>query len=138
MREKYVLEYSSAVVDEPVIYTLVKRFDIKVNILRAEISSGREGSMLVELEGEEKMLEESREYLASLKVRLAPIATSLSVREKDCVECGSCTGVCFSGCLSMGAPDWKLVVDREKCIACGLCVKACPFGLIDLKFGPEL
>ena len=27
MREKYSLEYSSAVVDEPVIYTLVKRFD---------------------------------------------------------------------------------------------------------------
>jgi L-aspartate semialdehyde sulfurtransferase ferredoxin len=135
MKEKYVLEYSSAVVDEPVIYTLVKRFDIKVNILRAMISSGREGSMLVELEGEEGKLEESRKYLSSLKVKLAPISSSLSVREEDCVNCGSCTGVCFSGCLSMSAPEWKLSVDREKCIACGLCVQACPFALIALKFG---
>ena len=135
MREKYILEYSSSVVDEPVIYTLVKRFDIKVNILRAEISSGREGSMLVELEGEREMLDASREYLDKASVTLTPIARSLALREEDCVHCGSCTGVCFSGCLTMGEPDWRLAVDRDKCIACGLCVKACPFGLIALKFG---
>jgi ferredoxin len=135
MREKYILEYSSAVVDDPVIYTLVKRFDIKVNILRAEISSGQEGSMLVDLEADPERLAECREYLASLSVSLSPISRSLSVREEDCVHCGSCTGVCFSGCLSMKAPDWELSVDRDKCIACGLCAKACPFGLISLKFG---
>jgi ferredoxin len=135
MKEKYVLEYSSAVVDDPVVYTLVRRFDIKVNILRAEISSGQEGSMLVELEGEPTSLTEGRNYLSSIKVRLLPISGSLSVREEECVHCGSCTGVCFSGCLTMSSPEWKLAVDREKCIACGLCVKACPFGLIALKFG---
>jgi ferredoxin len=135
MKEKYVLEYSSAVVDDPVIYTLVKRFDIKVNILRAEISSGQEGSMLVELEGEAASLAEGRDYLASIRVRLSPISGSLSVREGSCVHCGSCTRVCFSGCLTMRDPEWALAVDREKCIACGLCVKACPFGLIALKFG---
>ncbi len=135
MKEKYVLEYSSAVVDDPVIYTLVRRFDIKVNILRAEISSGQEGSMLVELEGEPSSLAEGRDYLSSIKVTLAPISGSLSVREEDCVHCGSCTGVCFSGCLTMSDPEWRLAVDRDKCIACGLCVKACPFGLIGLKFG---
>jgi ferredoxin len=135
MREKYILEYSSAVVDEPVIYTLVKRFDIKVNILRAEISSGQEGSMLVELDGDPERLAEGRDYLASHSVTLSPIARSLSVREDECVHCGSCTGVCFSGCLSMDRGGWELVVDRDKCIACALCVKACPFGLISLKFG---
>jgi ferredoxin len=135
MREKYVLEYSSAVVDEPVVYTLIKRFDIKVNILRAEISSGQEGSMLVELDGEPERLAESRDYLASLSVTLSPIARSLTVREEECVHCGSCTGVCFSGCLSMDTELWQLRVDRDKCIACGLCVKACPFGVISLRFG---
>jgi L-aspartate semialdehyde sulfurtransferase ferredoxin len=135
MKEKYILEYSSAVVDEPVIYTLVRRFDIKVNILRAEISSGREGSMLVELESAPENLAAGRDYLASIAVRLEPMARSLSIRKEACVDCGSCTGVCFSGCLSIGAPDWALAVNDEKCIACGLCVKACPFGLIELKFG---
>jgi ferredoxin len=91
--------------------------------------------MLVELEGDRAKLDESRDYLASLSVTLLPISSSLRVREESCVHCGSCTGVCFSGCLTMGAPEWRLAVDRDKCIACGLCVKACPFGLIGLKFG---
>ena len=91
--------------------------------------------MLVDLEADPERLAECREDLASLSVSLSPISRSLSVREEDCVHCGSCTGVCFSGCLSMKAPDWELSVDRDKCIACGLCAKACPFGLISLKFG---
>jgi ferredoxin len=135
MKERFILEYSSQVVDEPVIYTLVKNFDVKVNILRAEISPGREGSMLVELEGGSGNLSDCRDYLLSHAVRMLTISQSLGFRTEECVHCGACTGVCFSGCLTMKAPDWELLVDREKCIACGLCVKACPFGLFSLQFG---
>jgi ferredoxin len=135
MKERYVLEYASSIVDEPVIYTLVKEFDIRVNILRAEISPGHEGSMLVELEGDQASLARGGEYLARHAVRMTPISQSLRFRSELCVDCGACTGVCFSGCLTIGEPDWKLRVDSEKCIACGLCQKACPLGLFSLKFG---
>lgn len=135
MKERFILEYSSSVVDEPVIYTLVKRFDIRVNILRAEISSGHEGSMLVEMESGEENLGRAVAWLSEIQVRIVPISQSLVIREELCVDCGACTGVCFSGCLTMGAPDWELSIDREKCIACGLCVKACPMGLFSLRFG---
>jgi L-aspartate semialdehyde sulfurtransferase ferredoxin len=135
MKHKYILEYSSSIVDEPVIYILVKRFDVKVNILRAEISPGHEGSMLVELESDPENIAKSMDYLAERQIRLLPIAQSLAFREELCVDCGACTGVCLSGCLRMDSENWKLVVDRELCIACGLCVKACPFGLFSLKFG---
>jgi ferredoxin len=135
MKHKYILEYSSSIVDEPVIYILVKRFDVKVNILRAEINPGHEGSMLVELESDPENIAKSMDYLAERQIKLLPITQSLAFREELCVDCGACTGVCLSGCLCMGGEDWKLVVDRELCIACGLCVKACPFGLFSLKFG---
>jgi ferredoxin len=135
MKEKYILEYSSSVVDEPVVYTLVKQYDIRVNILRAEISPGREGNMLVELESDPDNLARSRDYLAGHGVRMIPISQYLGFEAELCVHCGACTGVCFSGCLSMDEASWELVVDREKCIACGLCLKACPFGLFSLKFG---
>lgn len=135
MKARYILEYSSLTVDEPVVYNLVKNFDIKVNILRAEITAGHEGSMLVELEGEKEKLASGLEYLESLSVSLLPISRSLQFRQAECIDCGACTGVCFSGCLSMGDPDWKLVVDSERCIACGLCVPACPLGLFSLRFG---
>lgn len=135
MKRRYILEYSSSMVDEPIIYTLIKEYDVKVNILRAEVSPGHEGSMLVELEGDSTNISAGIDYLAGRDIRLMTIAQSLSFDEDRCVDCGSCTGVCFSGCLSMDPVKWELVVDREKCIACGLCVKACPFRLFSLKFG---
>lgn len=135
MKEKYVLEFAEQVVNEPIIYTLVKRFDVKVNILRAEISPGREGSMLVELDSEPQRISEAEAWLREHQVQLIPIAQSLSFRQEECINCGACTAVCFSGCLTIGEPDWTLQVDRSKCIACGLCVPACPLGLFTLRFG---
>ncbi len=135
MKEKYILEYTEQVVEEPIIYSLVKHFDVKVNILRAEISPGREGSMLVEIESEPDRLARAEAFLNEHFVRMIPIAESLGFQQEACIDCGACTAVCFSGCLTIGEPDWKLHVDRSKCIACGLCVPACPLGLFTLKFG---
>jgi len=135
MKEKYVLEYSEDVVDEPIVYSLVKHFDVMVNILRAEISPGHEGSMLIEIESTPERLAQAEAFLREREVRIIPIAQSLGFKEAGCVDCGACTAVCFSGCLTIAAPDWKLHVDREKCTACGLCVPACPLGLFALKFG---
>lgn len=135
MKEKYVLEYGEDVVDEPIVYSLVKHFDVKVNILRAEISPGHEGSMLVEIESEPERLEKAEAFLREHSVRMIPIAQSLSFNQEVCINCGACTAVCFSGCLTIEAPDWTLRVDWDKCTACGLCVSACPLGLFTLRFG---
>jgi len=50
MAGKYVLGYSADTVSEPILWKLTKDFDIRVNILRAEISPGQEGNLLVELD----------------------------------------------------------------------------------------
>jgi len=135
MKEKFVLAYTEQVVDEPILYNLVKLFDVKVNILRAEISPGREGSMLVEIDSEPAQIAAAEQYLAEQAVRMIPISQSLGFKSEECINCGACTAVCFSGCLTIGEPDWTLQVDRSKCIACGLCVKACPLKLFTLQFG---
>jgi len=135
MKEKYVLEYTEDVVDEPIIYSLIKHFDIKVNILRAEISPGHEGSMLVEIESTPSCLQQAEAFLRERSVTMMSIAQSLGFNMKECINCGACTAVCFPGCLSIGEPDWNLRVERSKCTACGLCITACPLGLFTLKFG---
>ena len=135
MSGRYILDFQSSEVSEPVIYRLIKDFDIKVNILRAEISSDQRGSMLVEMTAPEADIAKAVEYLGKHSVAMIPLTQALAWKEDDCVHCGACTGVCFPGCLSMDRNTWKLLVDRDKCIACGLCVKACPFGLFSLRFG---
>lgn len=134
MKEKFYLSYSQTAVGEPLIYTIIKRFDVMVNILRAEVTPGQEGRLLLEFEGSEKSIGEAMIYLETQEVTCLPSSRAILWRQDDCVDCGACTGVCFSGALSLDPASARLTLDRELCIGCGLCVKACPFKLFSLAF----
>lgn len=136
MKGKYVLSYSAETASEPILWKLVKEYDIRVNILRAEISPDQEGSMLVEFDvDDESKMQRAIEWIESIGVACVSVAKRLSWDEESCVDCGSCAGVCFSGAIALDRVTWKLEVDRDKCTACGLCVKACPFSCFRLDFG---
>ncbi|MFA6507992.1 MAG: NIL domain-containing protein [Treponemataceae bacterium] len=136
MKGKYVLGYSAETASEPILWKLVKEYDIRVNILRAEISPGQEGNMLVEFDvDEERKIQSAIAWIESIGVSCVSVAKRLSWNEEACVDCGACAGVCFSGAIAMDRNSWKLEVDRDKCTACGLCVKACPFACFLLDFG---
>lgn len=134
MKKRLVLTFPAGQVDEPVTYTLIKQYDILVNILNADISPGREGKLLVELKGDKISLGKAIEYIESIGVHTDPVKKSILLREKDCVHCGSCTAVCFADALTMDPDSRRLVFRPEKCVACELCLKACPLNLFELSF----
>lgn len=45
-----------------------------------------------------------------------------------CVACGTCTRVCREGCISGGAPPFK--IRQPYCTRCGLCAAKCPMKAI--------
>ena len=48
MKRKYMLSFSESTSDRPIIHDLIKRFDVCINIIKAEVSPGLTGSMLAE------------------------------------------------------------------------------------------
>jgi len=134
MKEKYVLSYSQDAVGDPIIYALIKKYDVMVNILRAEVTPGQEGRLLLELDGAEGRIAEAVAYLESREVTCLPASRAILWKEDGCVDCGACTGVCFSGALDLERASARLELKRELCIGCGRWVKACPFGLFSLAF----
>ncbi len=132
MKKKYILRFSPEIVKKPLVSDLVRKFDVSVNILNADISSGRAGMLVVELEGTEEALERSVEDLLNDGVKCSPHVKALVFRQEECVACGSCTAVCFSGALQMNPESWELEFDQDSCIVCGLCVEACPLRLFTI------
>lgn len=63
-----------------------------------------------------------------------PITYQLIYDKENCVDCGSCTGVCHSEALFINKPDRIITYEPKKCTACGLCIKACPLQLFKLNF----
>lgn len=87
-----------------VTYDLVQRYDLRINILRAEIEARRSGSLLVELTGEEPMVREGVAYLERNGVTVSPVASKIAYDRDRCIDCGNCALACFPQALTIGAP----------------------------------
>lgn len=90
MTTKVILYFPSDATDKAVTYDLVKRYDLRINILRAEIEAGRSGSLLVELTGEEPMVREGVAYLERNGVTVSPVASKIAYDRDRCIDCGNC------------------------------------------------
>ncbi len=117
---------------KPVVYHLVKDYDIVPNILRAQIQPGQEGRMLVEVTGRKDALSDAMAFLASQGLQVREAASDIKLDEDRCVTCGLCTAVCRSGALTLSGE--ALVFDKDKCVYCEACVIACPRRAVSLSF----
>ena len=116
-------------------YHLVKDFDLAINILKAKITPGEEGKLVIEISnGSEENIQAGIEYLQAQGVIVEPVDKEIVLNEDGCIQCGGCTAVCQPKALSIQGPDWKLQFNKEACIVCELCVKACPMQIIQVCF----
>ncbi len=111
--------------DKPIVTNLVK-YGLTFNILRATISPGKTGYMILEISGTEDKLNQSLEYLKDEDIEVKVYTDSVIRYEDKCMNCGACTSVCPSGALVMNKQTWELEFTMDKCLLCGHCVKACP------------
>jgi ferredoxin len=135
VKKRMVLRFPADTVNEPITYTLIKEYDVLVNILNADITPGKEGNLLIEMSGDEVRVDEALLYLEDKQVQISPVAKNILFNEADCIHCGACSSVCFPGALTMDGSSRKLVFTPELCVACELCIKACPLQLFELNFG---
>lgn len=72
VKKKYYLNVPQKLIKEPLIYQLVKKFDVVPNIRQASISD-EIGVVAVEIEGEPANVETATKYLQQLGVSVEPI-----------------------------------------------------------------
>lgn len=123
---KVVIHYRADTVEQPIIYELVKRFDLVFNILKARIFPRREGMIVLDLSGTKDNFDSAVIYLKEKGLRVEPLSKSVRQNSEVCVSCGACTGFCPTGALSFERPSMRVNFDAEKCNGCELCVSACP------------
>ena len=92
--KKIIIRYGADVVDKPVVYSLVKDFDLAFNIMRARISPRREGLMVLDLSGTKKNFDRAIRYLRGLGLSVEPLSKSVTRNVDRCVHCGACVAFC--------------------------------------------
>jgi ferredoxin len=133
--KKVIIRYSAGVVDQPIIYQLVKKYDLVFNILKARIFPRREGVIVLELSGEKENFDQGINFLQEKGLRVEPLSKSVSRNTDKCVHCGACTAFCPTDALHMDRETMKVVFDPELCNGCGICVTACPARAMEINLG---
>ena len=72
------LTFPPALIQEPIVYRLVKDFDIVINIRRADVKADH-GWIALELEGDEGALERAVKWLKDRGVQVDPIERDVIV-----------------------------------------------------------
>lgn len=131
MKTKYVLTFPHNAIQEPITYSLVETYHIKLNILRAQIDE-KGGKMVIELMGPGEAIKKGIEYLKTKGVIVQSIEEGVRKDEEKCTQCGLCISICPVGALTVDKKSAKIIFDEDKCVVCGLCIDACPTTAMEL------
>lgn len=130
--KKVVLRFSADKADQPIIYKLVKDYDLVINILKANVNPQKEGTMVMDIAGDN--IDAGIEYLRGVGVGVQSLTEEIIQNEDKCVSCGACTAICPSGALYLERPDMTVRFDSDRCVVCHLCLKACPMRAMEVRF----
>lgn len=125
--KKVVLRFPKQLTDQPILYRLIKEYDLIFNILLARIMPNAEGVMVTELSGTDENYSAGIQYLRDNGVEVQLLSQDVRRDEKQCIQCGVCTSICPTSALSI--PDRETMIvefDIDRCVACSLCVDVCP------------
>ena len=133
--QKLMLFFPKCECEKPIIYHLVKDYDLVVNVFRAKVTPDEEGYLLLDVTGTEDNITAALAYLKTFNVSVNATGKGLVWDSNRCVHCGLCIVHCHTGVLSIQDLHTREVTfDESKCIECLACVRVCPFGVCSAAF----
>ena len=131
---RIVLHFPPLVTGQPVVYRLARDYDLMFNILRASVSPGQEGLLVLELTGERANYDRGIQFLRDTGIQIQPLSQDVLRDESRCTHCGACVTVCPADAFTRDPTTQEIAFDHNRCVLCGLCVKACPPHAMSIVF----
>jgi len=137
VKRRVVLHFPKSLLDKPIVYRLIRDYDLVLNILRADVTPREQGLLILELSGKERAYEGAMEYLAELDVNVQFLEQDVTRNELKCTHCGACTAVCPTGSLALDRETMQVLFDPAQCVACERCIPACPTNAMEVHFDTD-
>ena len=96
--------------EKPIIYHLVKDYDLVVNVFRAKVTPEEEGYLLLDVTGTPDNIERAVDFVKTFNVTVNYSGRGLVWDSARCVHCGHCVPHCPTGALHMEEPVHQIPV----------------------------
>ncbi|MDD9304536.1 MAG: 4Fe-4S binding protein [Desulfobacter sp.] len=122
-----ILDFPAQVAQKALVCQLVKKYDLLFNILNAQISTQREGHMVLEISSVSRAgFNKGVGFLKKQGVLISTPEHQIFKDEEICTHCGACLAVCPTDALYIKRPEMEVIFDKEKCSLCERCIVTCP------------
>ena len=127
--KKLLLYFPKCETEKPIVYRLVKDYDLVVNIFRAKVTPEEEGYLVLDITGKDEDIDKAMDYVKTFNVTVDETTKGLRWEEELCMQCGNCLPHCPTDAMHIiNRRTMEIGFDGTKCIECLNCVENCPYG----------
>jgi ferredoxin len=135
LTKKYFLYFPKCETEKPIVYHLVKDYNLMVNIFRAKVTPEEEGYLVLDVSGSPADVERGMEYVRTFNVSVNEQSVGLRWDQEACTHCGNCLPHCPTQALDVKNSNTReIFFDAGKCIECLNCISNCPFSACSSVF----
>lgn len=133
MEKKFRIDFDESNVLESVTYTLVSEFNLKPNVLRADIDGDGSGFMLLSIVGEKDDIVRGMTHIRDIGFGVKELSGHIFHDYERCWSCGACVSLCPTKSIFHDPETMEVRLNTGTCIACGSCINACSVKAIQLE-----
>ena len=133
MEKKFRIDFDESNVLESVTYTLVSEFNLKPNVLRADINGDGSGIMLLSIEGSKDDIINGMTHIREQGFGVKELKGHIFHDYERCWSCGACVSLCPTRSIYYEPDTMEVRLNTGTCIACGSCINACSVKAIQLE-----
>jgi len=127
--QKLMLFFPTCECEKPIIYHLVKDYNLIVNVFRAKVTPEEEGYLVLDVTGTPEDIDRATAFVKTFNVTINESGKGLTWDAERCTHCGHCITHCPTDALYIADEATREVAfDEEKCIECMACIRVCPYG----------
>lgn len=133
--KKYYLLFPKSETEKPIVYHLVKDYNLIINIFRARVTPQEEGYLSLDITGTPEDIQHGLDYVKTFNVLISEMNKGMVWLKERCAQCGNCTAHCPTDALHIADPASRRVdFDEEECVECLACLENCPYGACTSAF----
>ena len=127
--KRLLFRFPESETEKPIVYHLVKDFDLVIDIFRAKITPDELGYLVLGITGEEENIQRGIEFVETFNVQVSQSDRGLTWDSERCTHCGNCLPHCPTDALRIADQATRRIeFASDLCIDCLSCIKNCPFG----------
>ena len=126
--KKLMLFFPRCECEKPIIYHLVKDYNLVVNVYRAKVTPEEEGYLVLDVTGTEEDIQRAMDFVKTFNVTINYTGKGVTWDKDRCTHCGHCITHCPTNAIYIADAATREVAYKEAdCIECLECIRVCPF-----------